>query len=68
MVEDGKVVGVELEDGRIFNSKCVILTTGTYMKADILVGDTRRREGPHGENLVTNLSENLEELGFQIKD
>lgn len=67
MVEDGKVVGVELEDGRIFNSKCVILTTGTYMKADILVGDTRRREGPHGEKPSNYLSENLEELGFQIK-
>ena len=67
VVEDGKVVGVELEDGRIFNSKCVILTTGTYMKADILVGDTRRREGPHGERPSNYLSENLEELGFQIK-
>ncbi len=67
VVEDGKVVGVELEDGRIFNSKCVILTTGTYMKADILVGDTRRREGPHGEKPSNYLSENLEELGFQIK-
>lgn len=67
VVEDGKVVGIELEDGRIFNSKCVILTTGTYMKADILVGDTRRREGPHGEKPSNYLSENLEELGFQIK-
>lgn len=68
LVVDGhKVVGVELEDGRIFNSKCVILTTGTYMKADILVGDTRRREGPHGEKPSNYLSENLEELGFQIK-
>ena len=67
VVEAGKVVGVELEDGRIFNSKCVILTTGTYMKADILVGDTRRREGPHGEKPSNYLSENLEELGFQIK-
>ena len=68
VVEDGKVVGVELEDGRIFNSKCVILTTGTYMKADILVGDTRRREGPHGEKPSNYLSENLEELGFQINN
>ncbi len=67
IVEDKKVIGVKLEDGQTINSSCVILTTGTYMKADILVGDTRRREGPHGEKPSNYLSENLENLGFQIK-
>ena len=66
IVENNIVKGVLLEDERVINSKCVILTTGTYLKADILVGDTRRREGPHGENPSNYLSQNLEELGFKI--
>ncbi len=66
-VKDGKVIGVILEDGTSILSLAVILTTGTYMKADILVGDTRRREGPHGERPSNHLSDNLAKLGFEIK-
>lgn len=66
IVENNKMGGVILEDGTKITSNAVILTTGTYLKADILVGDTRRREGPHGEKPSNHLSEHLEELGFQI--
>ncbi len=67
IVSDNKVEGVVLEDGRKISSLAVVLTTGTYMKADILVGDTRRREGPHGEKPSNHLSDNLAKLGFDIK-
>ncbi len=67
IVKSGKCEGVILEDDRQIKAKAVILTTGTYMKADILVGSTRRREGPHGEKPSNYLSENLEELGFILK-
>lgn len=66
MVEGDTVCGVVLEDGTKIYSDMVILTTGTYLKADILVGDTRRREGPHGEKPSNHLSDNLKKLGFQI--
>ena len=64
---DNKVSGVLLENGEIINSKIVILTTGTYMNADIMVGDTRHREGPHGEKPSNYLSDNLSKKGFIIK-
>ena len=67
IVENNVVKGVILENKEKIMSKCVILTTGTYMKADILVGSTRHREGPHGEKPSNYLSENLEKLGFVIK-
>lgn len=67
IVEDDTACGVILEDGRKIRSLAVILTTGTYLKADILVGDTRRREGPHGEKPSNYLSDNLAKLGFEIK-
>ena len=66
IVENNKIMGIILESGEKIKAKAVILTTGTYMKADILVGDTRRREGPHGEKPSNHLSENLEKLGFKV--
>ena len=66
IVEDNKIRGVILEDGTKINAKAVILTTGTYLKADILVGSTRTRKGPHGERPSMHLSDNLEKLGFKI--
>ena len=65
-VENHKIQGIILEDGTEITSDVVILTTGTYLKADILVGDTRHREGPHGEKPSNHLSDHLKELGFQI--
>ena len=64
---NNKVSGVLLESGEIIDSKIVILTTGTYMNADIMVGDTRHREGPHGERPSNYLSDNLAKKGFIIK-
>lgn len=67
VVENKKIKGVILEDGRIINSNAVIITTGTYLKSDILVGSTRTRKGPHGEATSNYLSDNLKKLGFTIK-
>ena len=67
IVENNKVVGVILEDGEKISSKTVILTTGTYLKADILVGSERNPGGPHGEKESKNLSDNLRKLGLTIQ-
>ena len=67
IVKDNQVHGVILEDGEKVESKIVILTTGTYLKADILVGNTRTRQGPHGEKPSNHLSDKLKEYGFDIK-
>lgn len=66
IVVDNTIVGVKLSGGEEINAKSVILTTGTYMKADILVGDTRTRQGPAGTRPSLFLSENLEKLGFKL--
>ena len=66
LVKNNKVYGIVLENEEEIYSDIVILTTGTYLKADILVGDTRRREGPHGEKPSQHLSDNLKKLGFKI--
>ena len=67
IVKENKVYGVILENGEKIESKEVILTTGTYLKADILVGSTRTRKGPHGEKPSLHLSDKLKDYGFTIK-
>ena len=66
IVENNEIKGIILENNRKISSSIVILTTGTYMKAEILLGDTRTSEGPHGEKPSKNLSDNLKEYGFNI--
>ena len=64
--ENLEITGVVLETGEKISCNSVILTTGTYLKADILVGSTRHREGPHGERPSQHLSDALARLGFKI--
>ncbi len=66
LVENNKIVGITTEEGEKIYCKACILTTGTYLKADILVGDKRTKEGPHGEKRANFLSDNLEKLGFKL--
>ena len=66
IIDNGKVCGVVLENGEKIYSDAVILTTGTYLKSDILVGDTRTRQGPHGEKPSNHLSDNLSKYGLKI--
>lgn len=66
IVDNDKIKGIILENGTKIESKIVILTTGTYLKSDILVGNKRHREGPHQEKASEHLSDNLKKLGFRI--
>ena len=66
IIENNIIKGIRLEDNTEIYSNAVILTTGTYLKADILIGDTRTRQGPHGEKPSNHLSDKLKEYGFDI--
>ena len=66
IVENQTVKGVILENNENITSKKVILTTGTYLKSDILVGSERTRSGPHGEKPSMHLSDKLKSYGFEI--
>ena len=66
IVENKKVKGVILEDQTKILCDALILTTGTYLKSEILIGDTKKKEGPHGEKRSNHLSDNLKKLGFKI--
>ena len=67
IIEDSTVKGVILADGTKINSKAVILTTGTYLKANILIGSENTEGGPHGESRSNYLSDNLKKYGLTIQ-
>lgn len=66
IIESGFVKGIILSDGERITSNAVILTTGTYLKSDILVGSSRTSGGPNGQQNSKNLSDNLKKYGFDI--
>lgn len=67
LIKNNKIYGVKLSTGEEIYGKCVILTTGTYMKGQILRGSSKHSGGPHGEKPSLFLSDNLKKLGFTIK-
>ena len=67
IIENNKVVGIITNKKEEIKAEAVILTTGTYLKSKILIGDTSKQEGPHGEETELNLSEDLRKLGFTVK-
>lgn len=66
LVENGEVVGVEAETGEVFEAKCVILATGTYLRARIVYGQVNYESGPNGLRSANKLSKSLLENGLEL--
>ncbi len=67
IVEDNTIKGVITDEGKEIMCEALVLTTGTYLKSKILVGETHKFEGPHGEVSSKHLSDKLRELGIEIQ-
>ena len=66
IVEDGNVTGIETNIGAKYNVKAVILSTGTYLKGKIFIGDVSYESGPDGVSSAKKLSKCLKDLGIKI--
>lgn len=66
-VEDGKVVGVLTRNGAFFKCKAVVLTTGTYLRAKIIIGETTYNSGPNGLAAANELTQSLMDLGISTR-
>ena len=66
-VKDGKVVGVLTKNGAFFNCKSVILTTGTYLRAKVIIGDVIYNSGPNGLAPANELTQHLMDLGIEMR-
>lgn len=65
--EDGRIVSCETVQGAIYDTKALIICTGTYLNGKILIGDYEKVSGPHGLSAATFLSDSLEEMGFKLR-
>ena len=66
LVEDGKIVGVATQEGIQYRAKTVILSSGTFMRGLLHIGETHFSGGRGGDKAATGLSPCLEKLGFRL--
>ena len=66
MVEDGVCKGIITKTGAVYRSTTVVLTTGTFLRGEIIIGDLKYSSGPNNQQPSIKLSEHLEELGFEL--
>ncbi|MBI2987574.1 MAG: tRNA uridine-5-carboxymethylaminomethyl(34) synthesis enzyme MnmG [Deltaproteobacteria bacterium] len=66
LVEGGEAKGVETQIGEIFYGRRVILTTGTFLRGLIHVGDRNYSAGRAGDFAAQGLSDSLKEFGFKV--
>src|ERR1051325_78863 len=66
VVKDGRVCGVKFADGREIACAAVVLTTGTFLRGLIHIGENKIPAGRHGEAPALGLSATLERAGFAL--
>ena len=65
-VENNEVKWLETNVGAIYNIKCIILATGTYLKGKIYIGETSFESGPDGVFPSIKLSDTLKKIGITL--
>jgi tRNA uridine 5-carboxymethylaminomethyl modification enzyme len=66
IIEDGECRGVITQTGAIYRSKTVVITTGTFLRGEIILGELKYSSGPNNQQPSIKLSEHLEEIGFDL--
>lgn len=66
IIEDGKVLGVETVIGTTYLADAVVLTTGTFLRGEIILGNIKYSSGPNHQMPSIKLADHLREMGFEI--
>ena len=66
VIASGRVAGVRLMDGRVLPAGAVVLTTGTFLRGLIHIGERQTPAGRVGEAPAIGLSATLERIGFAL--
>ncbi len=65
-IADGRAIGLTLTDGRVLGAGAVVLTTGTFLRGLIHMGERQTPAGRVGEAAAVGLARSLERLGFAL--
>lgn len=66
IVENEVCTGVITKTGAVYRAKTVVITTGTYLRGEIILGELKYSSGPNNQQPSIRLSEHLEQLGFDL--
>lgn len=66
IVEGDTCIGVVTKTGALYYGKAVVLTTGTFLRGEIIIGELKYSSGPNNQQPSIKLSDHLKELGFEL--
>lgn len=66
IVEDGKCVGIVTKSGAEYRSRTTVVTTGTYLRGKIIMGELMYESGPNNQQPSVRLSASLKEHGLEL--
>ncbi|WP_088188665.1 tRNA uridine-5-carboxymethylaminomethyl(34) synthesis enzyme MnmG [Desulfosporosinus sp. FKA] len=66
VIDQYQVTGVVTRTGARFESKNIVLTSGTYLRGRIIIGDSMYEGGPNGQMPAMSLSQSLKEIGIEL--
>lgn len=66
LVKGDRVTGVITRNGAVYNCRAVVITTGTYLRGRIIIGEVAYDSGPHGQFPSITLTDSLTELGIEL--
>ncbi len=66
LLENGKVKGVKIETGEIYECQCAVLASGTYLRGKIIIGESTYSGGPSGQRSAEKLSASLQAAGIDL--
>lgn len=66
LVEDGRVVGVQTATNQKYSAQSVVVTTGTALRGEIILGELKYLSGPNNSLASVTLADNLRRLGLEI--
>ncbi|MFC0234402.1 tRNA uridine-5-carboxymethylaminomethyl(34) synthesis enzyme MnmG [Vagococcus entomophilus] len=66
LVEEGVCKGVVTSTGAIYPSKAVVITAGTALRGEIIIGELKYSSGPNNSQPAVKLADSLKKLGFEI--
>lgn len=66
LVEDEKVIGLVTQVGAIYRAETIVITTGTFLRGEIIIGDLKYSSGPNNQQPSIKLAESIKNLGFDL--
>jgi tRNA uridine 5-carboxymethylaminomethyl modification enzyme len=66
LIEKGEIRGVVIETGEVYECRCAVLASGTYLRGKVIIGEKTYSSGPIGDRSAEKLSESLQAAGIRL--